>query len=63
MDKVMLDPYNEILAEQKAIESGFTTREQATIKLNGGQWFENVSELEVERRRMIDAGLIKEDET
>ncbi len=57
-----LDPYKEILAEQKAIESGFTTREQATIKLNGGQWFENVEELKEERRRMIDAGLIKEDE-
>lgn len=59
----MLDPIKEITAERLSIESGFTTREQSTIKLNGGQFFDNVAELEIERKRMIEAGLIKEENT
>ena len=40
-----LDPTKEITAEILAIGEGITTREQATIRLNGGQWDANVDQL------------------
>ena len=39
-----LDPTKEITAEILAIGEGITTREQATIRLNGGQWDANVDQ-------------------
>lgn len=59
----MLDPTKEIAAEVAAIAAGFSTHEASTIKLGGGQWGDNVAQLEVERRRLIDAGLQKEEDT
>ncbi len=53
----MLDPTKEIEAEVMAIEHGFSTHEQSTIRLNGGQWQENVTQLAIERQQLQDAGL------
>lgn len=43
-----LDPSKEIKAELLAINEGLTTREQATIKLNGGSWEDNIAQLKRE---------------
>lgn len=40
-----LDPVKEIKAEVAAINEGITTREQATIRLNGGSWSSNMEQL------------------
>ncbi len=50
-----LDPVKEITAEILAIEEGITTREQATIRQNGGQWDANVERLEVENQKLFQA--------
>lgn len=47
-----LDPTKEISAEILAIGEGITTREQATIRLNGGQWDANVDQLARENERL-----------
>ena len=38
-----------------AIQHGFSTHEQSTIKLNGGQWQENVTQLAIENNQLADA--------
>lgn len=53
----MLDPTKEITAEIMAINAGFSTHEQSTIKLNGGQWNDNVTQLAIEERELEVAGL------
>lgn len=50
-----LDPTKEIAAEQMAVAEGFTTREQATIRLNGGQWDANVDQLTRENTKLAQA--------
>lgn len=50
-----LDPVKEITAEVLAIEQGITTREQATVKLNGGSWDANMQKLEQENKRLAAA--------
>lgn len=47
-----LDPTKEIAAEVSAIAEGITTREAATIRLNGSSWDENMDRLEHESARM-----------
>ena len=47
-----LDPTKEITAEILAIGEGITTREQATIRLNGGQWDANVEQLARENEKL-----------
>lgn len=51
----MLDPTKEIEAEVLAIQHGFSTHEQSTIKLNGGQWQENVTQLAIENDQLAEA--------
>lgn len=53
----MLDPTKEIDAEAMAIAHGFSTHEQSTIRLNGGQWQENITQLDIERRLLREHGL------
>ena len=53
----MLDPTKEIEAEAKAIENGFSTHEQSTIRLNGGSWQDNIVQLAIEAQLKKDAGL------
>lgn len=50
-----LDPTKEIQAEALAVEYGFSTHEQSTIKLNGGQWSSNVRTLAEENRKLSEA--------
>lgn len=50
-----LDPVKEITAEILAIGEGITTREQATVRQNGGQWDANVERLKLENERLSEA--------
>lgn len=50
-----LEPVKEINAEIAAIREGITTREQATIRLNGGQWDANVERLMRENEKLAQA--------
>ena len=50
-----LDPVKEITAEQLACENGFSTREQSTIRLNGGTYEANVEQLIDENARLAQA--------
>ena len=47
-----LDPTKEITAEILAIGEAITTREQATIRLNGGQWDANVEQITRENEKL-----------
>ena len=50
-----LDPEKEIAAETMAVAEGFSTREQSTVRLNGGQWDANVDQLQRENERLAEA--------
>ena len=47
-----LDPVKEITAEVLACSEGFSTHEQSTIRLNGGQWDANVEQLQRENEKL-----------
>ena len=47
-----LDPTKEITAEILACSEGFSTHEQSTIRLNGGQWDANVEQLLRENEKL-----------
>ena len=47
-----LDPVKEITAEILACGEGFSTHEQSTIRLNGGQWDANVEQLRRENEKL-----------
>lgn len=47
-----LDPVKEITAEMLACSEGFSTHEQSTIRLNGGQWDTNVEQLRRENEKL-----------
>ena len=47
-----LDPVKEITAEILACSEGFSTHTQSTIKLNGGQWDNNVEQLNRENEKL-----------
>ena len=47
-----LDPVKEITAEILACSEGFSTHEQSTIRLNGGQWDNNVEQLHRENEKL-----------
>lgn len=49
-----LDPVKEITAEVMAVENGFSTNEDSTIKLNGGDWNANMNKLERENQRKTE---------
>ena len=63
-----LDPVKEVTAEILAVQHGFTTHEDATMRLNGGDWNSNMDQLEREfekTNRIIpyqDALVVKEDD-
>ena len=50
-----LDPVKEIQAEQLACENGFSTREQSTVRINGGSYEANVEQLLDENTRLAEA--------
>lgn len=47
-----LDPVKEITAEILACGEGFSTHEQSTVRLNGGQWDANVDQLLRENEKL-----------
>jgi lambda family phage portal protein len=57
-----LDPIKEITAEILANQNGYSTHEQSTIKLNGGQWESNVNQLKRENTKLAEAIGITEEE-
>jgi capsid protein len=58
-----LDPVKEITAEILAVDYGFSTHSQSTVKLNGGQWDVNVDALGRENERLREANEPREGET
>ncbi|OPA76750.1 phage portal protein [Paenibacillus selenitireducens] len=50
-----IDPVKEITAAVLAIDNGLSTREQETIKLNGGQYSNNVEQLAIENEKLMAA--------
>jgi lambda family phage portal protein len=50
-----LDPIKEITAEILANQNGYSTHEQSTVKLNGGQWESNVNQLKRENEKLAQA--------
>ena len=50
-----LDPVKEITAETLAVNQGFSTREQSTVRINGGQWDQNVDQLARENKKLSEA--------
>jgi lambda family phage portal protein len=57
-----LDPVKEIQAELLAIGAGITTREQATAKLNGGNWDDNVRQIARENALLAEANKTRTEE-
>lgn len=55
-----LDPVKEINAEILAVQHGFSTHEQSTARLNGGNWQNNLEKLQREIDQMRAAGLMEE---
>lgn len=55
-----LDPVKEINAEILAVQHGFSTHEQSTARLNGGNWQNNLEKLQRETDQMRAAGLMEE---
>ncbi len=47
-----LDPTKEINAEVTAIQNGFTTYEDSTARLNGGDWQANIAKLKREKEQI-----------
>ena len=43
-----------------AVAEGFSTREQSTIRLNGGQWDANVEQLARENEKLAEARAVLE---
>lgn len=54
----MLDPTKEITAETLAVAQGFSTREQSTKRLNGGQWESNIEQIARENEKLAEANAI-----
>ena len=50
-----LDPTKEIGAEILANQHGYSTHEQSTIRLNGGQWEANMNQLKRENEMIAEA--------
>ena len=51
----MLDPTKEITAEQMMCENGFSSRADSAIRLNGSEFFKNVSALKLENPKLYEA--------
>lgn len=51
----MLDPTKEITAEQMMCENGFSSRADSAIRLNGSEFYKNVSALKTENEALIDS--------
>ena len=48
----MLDPTKEIQAEQAMCENGFSSRADSAIRLNGSEYYKNISALKLENEKL-----------
>lgn len=51
----VLDPTKEVQAAKMRVEEGFSTREQETVALNGGDYKSNVGQLQRENEKLVEA--------
>lgn len=51
----VLDPTKEVQAAKMRVEEGFSTREQETVALNGGDYKSNVEQLLRENEKLVEA--------
>ena len=51
----VLDPTKEVQAAKMRVEEGFSTREQETVALNGGDYKSNVEQLLRENEKLVQA--------
>ena len=51
----MINPVQEVQAETMAVEQGFTTRDAASLRLNGSDYTANVDKLKVENEALKEA--------
>lgn len=51
----VLDPTKEVQAAKMRVEEGFSTREQETVALNGGDYKSNVEQLLRENQKLVEA--------
>lgn len=51
----VLDPTKEVQAAKMRVEEGFSTREQETVALNGGDYKSNVEQLARENEKLVEA--------
>ena len=58
-----LDPVKEVQAAQMRVENGFSTREEETIGLTGGDFKRNARQLQAENQMLRQAERMIEDET
>ncbi len=54
-----LDPGKEVKAEILAVQHGFTTHEDATMRLNGGDWNSNMDQLAREYEKLRRVALVQ----
>ena len=57
----MLDPTKEITAEQMMCENGFSSRADSAIRLNGSEFYKNVSALKTENEALADTNPLTND--
>jgi len=55
-----LDPLKEVKAATHRVEQGFSTRQRETVELTGGDFQNNLRQLNKEKKAMKDGGLIDE---
>jgi capsid protein len=48
----MLDPTKEVEAATKRVEQGYSTRERETTELTGGNWDDNVAQIQKENEQL-----------
>jgi lambda family phage portal protein len=53
----MLDPLKEVNAAEKRVSNGFSTREQETMEMNGGNFDRNIQQAKREQKLMKEVGL------
>ena len=52
-----IDPLKEVVAAEKRINLGITTRTQETMEMNGGDWEKNAEQLRKEKEVMDNLGI------
>lgn len=55
-----LDPVKEAQGAKLRVENGFSTREQETMEINGGNFDKNVQQAKREQKLMKEAGLVED---